>query len=529
MHKNPSFYHLSMKRASRISEFRACLIRPRFSLSNAHERIADPSVPIRFICQDATQTPSRDEIETKRVNLSSLFKDKLMYNGAPLKKISYNPAEAILAEELKEKVADLRNEIVAHKQDVEKIEKVLEEKGVDLFRRYSDGSAIVQLLNQLRCFPSLAIEVIGWRRKQLDYAAPMTVEEYSKAIAIAGRMNDLDVSVELFKEAYNKQLKGTCLFNALMTAYRRSGLAMKCQSVFQDLKRESTCAPTIVTYNILISLYGGMMLVDHMKEAFKEMHDLNFAPTIHTYRGLMTGYITAWMWEEMEKTYLVMKDGPVKPDLSIYLLMLRGYAISGKLEKMEEIYDMVSYHVDKEGIQFLILMIHAYCKSSNAARVQKVEELLRKIPKNNYRPGLNVVLICLYANEDLLEKMENSINEAFERKAYVTAVNVMKCIVSSYFRHNAVDMLADFARRAEIAGWKLCRSVYHAKMVMYASEMRLSEMEKVLYEMARVNMHVSNKTLWILYYAYTKWGERSKLEQVIGVMYKNGCMLRHGA
>lgn len=518
-----------MKRASRISEFRTYLVRPRFSLSNAHERIAGPSVPTRFICQDATQTPSSDAKETKRAELSSLFKDKLIYNGAPLKKISYNRAEAISAEELEEKVAGLRNEILAHKHDVEKIEKVLEEKGVDLLRRYSDGSAILQLLNQLHYFPSLAIEVIGWRRKQLDYAAPMTVGEYSKAIRIASRMNDLDVAVELFKEACNKKLKGTSLFNALMAAYSGSGLIMKCQSVFQDLKRESTCAPTIVTYNILISLYGGVMLVDHMEEAFKELNDSNFAPTVHTYKGLISGYITAWMWEEMEKTYLVMKDGPVKPDLSIYLLMLRGYALSGKLEKMEEMYDVVSYHVDDKGVQFLRLMIHAYCKSSNAAKVQKVEELLRKIPKNDYLPAFNVALICLYAKEDLLEKMENSINEAFERKTYVTGASVMKCIVSSYFRHNAVDMLADFVRRAEIAGWKLCRSIYHTKMVMYSSEMRLSEMEKVLYEMGRVNMHVSLQTLWILYCAYKRCGERSKLEQVIGMMYKNGYKLRDGA
>lgn len=518
-----------MKRASKISEFRACLVRPRFSLCNVHERIAEPSVPIRFICQDATQTPSMDEKETKLGELASLFKDKLSYNPAPLKKRSYNCAEAISVEDLREKVAGLRKEILVHKDDVEKIEKVLEENGVDIFRRYSDGSAIVQLLSQLHRFPSLAMKVLGWRRKQLDYAAPMTVEEYSKAIVIASRMNDLDVAVELFKEACNKQLKGTSLFNALMTAYTRSGLTMKCQSVFQDLKRESTCAPSIVTYNILISSFGGLMLVDHMEEAFKEINDLNLALTVHTYRGLISGYITAWMWEEMEKTYLVMKDGPVKPDLGIYLLMLRGYALAGKLEKMEEIYDMVSYHVDDKGSQFIRMMIHAYCRSSNAARVQKVEELLRKIPKSEYRPGLNVVLICLYAKEDLLEQMENSINEAFERKTYVTASGVMKCIVSSYFRHNAVDKLADFVRHAEIAGWKLCRSLYHAKMVMYSSEMRLSEMERVLNEMGRVNMHVSKKTLWILYSAYKRWGERSKLEQVIGMMYKNGYRLHDGA
>ncbi|KAK4408022.1 Pentatricopeptide repeat-containing protein [Sesamum angolense] len=323
-------------------------------------------------------------------------------------------------------------------------------------------------------------QVLNWRRKQLDYAAPMTVEEYSKGIAVAGRLKNVDLAME------------------------------------------PECTPSIITYNILISAFGRLMLVDHMEATLREIKELSLTPTIHTYKGLIAGYITAWMWEEMEKTYRIMKAGPIKPDIDIHLLMLRGYAHSGKLEKMEEIYEMVRDHVDHKETPLIRAMICAYCRSSHVARVEKVEKLLRLIPEDEYRPWLNVLLICLYATEDLLEQMENSINEAFEHKAYVTTVGVMKCIISSYFRHNAVDKLADFVRRAEHAGWKVCRSLYHCKMVMYAAQMRISEMERVLDEMDRVNMHLSKKTFWILYHAYERWGPQSKLEQVIGMMCKHG-------
>ncbi|KAL0418788.1 UNVERIFIED_CONTAM: Pentatricopeptide repeat-containing protein [Sesamum radiatum] len=323
-----------MKRVWRVSEFRRCQTITVSSL-NTLSTITKPSVPNQFIREHVTQTSHSNGSQTLLPDIISLFSDKW----------SYNTAETISKEILREKVSKLKDEVVGQRDDVEKVEKALDEKGVSLFGRYPDGSAVVELLTQLKPFPDLAMEVLNWRRKQLDYAAPMTVEEYSKGIAVA----------------------------------------------------------------------------DHMEATLREIKELSLTPTIHTYKGLIAGYITAWMWEEMEKTYRIMKAGPIKPDIDIHLLMLRGYAHSGKLEKMEEIYEMV----------------------------EKVEKLLRLIPEDEYRPWLNVLLICLYATEDLLEQMENSINEAFEHKAYVTTVGVMNAFLF------AVDKLADFVRRAEHAGWKV--------------------------------------------------------------------------
>ncbi|KAJ1391625.1 Tetratricopeptide-like helical domain superfamily [Sesbania bispinosa] len=427
-------------------------------------------------------------------------------------------------EVLTTKAMILRNELVQEASDSVRVRKILDMNSDSLNQPHPRGSVLLELLNQLDSWPSLALQVFNWRRKRngSDAFTPVNAHEYSKGIKLAGRSRNIDLAVEIFKEAANKGIKTTSTYNALMGAFMFNGLADRCQSLFVDMKKDTTCHPSIATYNILISVFGRLMLIDYMEATLQEINQLDLSPNVHTYNYLIAGYIAAWMWDDMEKVFQMLKTSSVKPNLKTYLLMIRGYAHAGNLEKMEEIYSLVRDHVNKKEIPLIRTMICAYCRCSEADRVKRIEELLKLIPEEDYRPWLNVLLIKLYAQEDWLEEMEIAINEAFEHRTHVITAGIMRCIIATYFRCNALEKLEFFVRRAEIAGWRICRSLYHCKLVMYGSGKQFNEMNNVLEEMNGANLAENKKTLWIMYKAYLSCGQRSMVLKILGQMFKHG-------
>ncbi|PKA60899.1 Pentatricopeptide repeat-containing protein [Apostasia shenzhenica] len=393
---------------------------------------------------------------------------------------------------------------------------------VSLLHSSPPGSAFVELLSRLKTRPRLAVQVFLWRLKQANSGVQVVPEEYAKAISLAGRAKNSGLARDLFTDGGRRGIRSTSMYNSLMTVYMYSSLTRKAVAVFEDLQRDKNCIPTISTYNLLLQVFGRSMLIGKLEIVLKQIHEHPLlSPNLTTYNTVIAAYLTAWMWDRMEMTYEQMIAGDVKPDIFTRCLMLRGYAYVCDITKMEKMYELVKSHVNERVWSLLRVMICAYCKSSDKDRVRKIEELSKHIPEGEYKPWLNILMIRLYAQEGLVDAMETLISEAVSREIRVVASGVMRSIISNYFHCGAVDRLSRFIKVAEYAGWKLCRSLYHTKMVMYGQRNQLVEMHGVLGEMEPW-FDRTKRTFLIMYKAYSKAGRMSEAETIIGMMWKYG-------
>ncbi|KAL5229454.1 hypothetical protein ABZP36_028230 [Zizania latifolia] len=380
--------------------------------------------------------------------------------------------------------------------------------------------ASLGLLSLLRPKPQLGLSVFSFRR---TLSQPVTLPEFVLAISLASRARDSAGATDIFADASRAYCPDQALYNALMSAYMHSGLVDRCLETFQALERDPRCGPPNAdSYNILIALFGRSLLVDHMQAALQSLDASGHHRTVGTYNAVIAGYLTAWMWGKMEAIFNEMVSGNVAPDNTTHLLMLRGYAHAGMIYKMELAYDRACEHVGEVDMVHIRAMLCAYCKFQHVDRIHKIEELLHKLGPDDYRPWLAVMLIRVYAQEGLVEGMEQRIAEVLEHNTVVTTTHVMRSIISSYFQCDAVEKLAYFVQLAEESGWKLCRSLYHCKMVMYGKRHRLLEMHGVLDDMEFFRFDRTKKTFWIMHKAYMSCGREAEANTILGMMWKHG-------
>ncbi|KAL9263518.1 Pentatricopeptide repeat-containing protein [Drosera capensis] len=130
-----------------------------------------------------------------------------------------------------EKVEKLKDEVVACDGDRERIVGVLEEKGRVLLGRSKtvEYHALPRpCWRAVTDFGEILCTVFNWRRESTDMCSPLTSEEYAKGITVSGRCKDVNLALELFREASSKDIKTSSTYNALMGAYLSTGLLDKC-------------------------------------------------------------------------------------------------------------------------------------------------------------------------------------------------------------------------------------------------------------------------------------------------------------
>ncbi|KAJ3676525.1 hypothetical protein LUZ60_003937 [Juncus effusus] len=466
----------------------------------------------------------------KPLNLSSSL---LRYSSSTCNLPSNSVARIadLKEEKIRSTVSALAKEIISSENDESTdLVSLLESRSAESVVGMKDGSAFLQLLSLLKPRPLLALQVFEWRRKLPD-SSPLMAEEYASAIALAGRAHNLSLANQLFTDSISQfeNFHDSILYNSLMAAYMYDNNIQKTQSLFDELGNNPNFKPDTASYNILLSLYSHHMLINHMESILHSMDSNRVSRNIQTYNILISGYLISRNFEKMEMIFDSLKEEKnLKPDVNTHLLMLRGYAIFGELEKMESIYESVKMEVITKERSLLFVIINTYCNSKCKSRLEKIEELMKLVKKEEIFPWIHVVLIRVYAEEGSLDEMERLISQAFERKIIITSLKVVRKICAKYFSLNKVDRLNWFIKKAELAGWSLSKDLYQCKMVLYAKENRLMEMKKVADVLDSHWPRRDKRTLVILHKAYLNSGLRFEADSVSGLLWKSGFEIPSG-
>eukprot|EP01018_Ginkgo_biloba_P002483 Gb_04061 [translate_table: standard] len=374
-----------------------------------------------------------------------------------------------------------------------------------------DYKLLMQLQEALEAKPSLALQVLNWRRRQKP-KAHMRQRDYTYGISLAGKVNNLQMAAEMFEEAmaagFHRKAE---IFNAMASSYEKNGLLEKAWAVYEDMKNTWDCKPTPVTFNILLAV-AKQLGPQKTQLLEKALMDSGLCLTVQNFDGLLDSYGDAKMWDKVEETMQKMKTSALEPQLSTYIVLAKTYAQADCLEKLEEVRQDMKKHMLSFDRLTRTAMVHAYSRSNIADKSACIRDILEE-------SSSDIEKIVSYAQVNYVEDMEAFLEKAFNNKTRFKNAIVLEEVAALYFRLEALDKLETLLERARKAKWEFSRRVYHCLLSMYGKAKRFDDMEKTFKLMQSSGcagcLPPGRKAFLIMYKAYREVAKEDELQSIL--------------
>ncbi|KAL6583151.1 hypothetical protein OROMI_005229 [Orobanche minor] len=340
--------------------------------------------------------------------------------------------------------------------------------------------------------------VFRWMQKQKWYVADNGV--YSKLISVMGKKGQTRMAMWLFSEMCNSGCKpDTSVYNSLITAHLhsrdKSKALTKALMYFSKMKGMDRCAPSVVTYNILLRAFAQAKDVDRVNALFKNLDESIVAPDIFTFNGVMDAYGKSGMIGEMELVLSKMKSKQIKPDIITFNLLIDSYGRKQEFDKMEQVFTSLLHSGEKPTLPTFNSMITNY---GRARLGEKADSVFKKMSDMGYKPSFVTYecLIMMYGDCHRVSKAREIFDRMVESEKE-KRVSTLNAMLDVYCR-NGLPMEADVLfERAHAAGmFGIDSSTYKLLYKAYTRADMKELIEKLLVCMDRDGI-VPNKRFFL--------------------------------
>ncbi|XP_022742501.1 pentatricopeptide repeat-containing protein At1g11900 isoform X3 [Durio zibethinus] len=161
---------------------------------------------------------------------------------------------------------------------------------------------------------------------------------YNTLLAAAAERNEIDLSFQIFKDLYVKEVSklafpsSTIVINRIIFAFAECRQIDKALSIFNQINSFG-CKPDVITYNTILDILGRAGRVNEMVHEFGSMKEAGFVPDFITYNTLLNNLRKVGRLDMCLVFFREMSDSGVEPDLLTYTAMIETFGRSGNTEE----------------------------------------------------------------------------------------------------------------------------------------------------------------------------------------------------
>lgn len=198
----------------------------------------------------------------------------------------------------------------------------------------TDFLGVVKGLGFYKKNMTLALDVFEWFRSfcSKDCNLVLSCSVVAVVISMLGKGGNVSVAASLL---HSLQKDGfdidTYAYTSLETAYVSNGKYREALLVFKKMEEEG-CKPTLITYNVILNMYGKMgMPWSKIMTLVERMKSTGVRPDSYTYNTLISYCQKGSLREEVAGVFEEMKLAGLSPDKVTYDALLDVYGKSRRL------------------------------------------------------------------------------------------------------------------------------------------------------------------------------------------------------